>query len=211
MKILRSILISVALGLVLVVPALADTGQGGDTQQDTVTKTFKLTLNGNVPEDQVFEVTYGIREEIEQGLKLSTIQFCGPGPDPENSPRVSEEACKGNGTVYTPTVEFPRGSQIAFRYFTLRPGDVEGTFVEFHKSYDGEMPDGPEDYETLTSDVTNSAWYSFGGDQQAPSQMPATGSGGAARGSGLPMAAVSLIFPILLAGGYTLRRRNQGR
>jgi hypothetical protein len=212
MKNLHYMLMALTLVLSSAMPVFAQTGaqQGNAQQSDMVTKTFKLTLYGNPPADQVVELTYATREQVERGgnePNLSTIEICGSTPDPENSPRVSKAACKGNGTVYSATVRFPRGAQIAYRYFTGRASNFQGTFVEIAKNFHGDRPRGPNDYEKLSSDMTNSARYTFGSNQQAPSQMPATGAGGLE----WLVAALTLLSVALAAGGYALRRQGQPR
>ncbi len=201
-------LMALVLALALAAPALA----GGDGQDDTVTKTFELTLYGDVPADQVFELGYVTREMVESPgeAAIPTIQFCGSVQDPSAAQIISRQACEGNGTVYTAEVEFPSDTEVAYRYFTLRPSDVRGTSDEFFKSYDGERPDGPEDYETLNADITSSAWYRFGpaGDEQLPGRMPGTGAGGAAGSTlrALPLAAAG---SVLAAALYASRRNRQ--
>lgn len=203
MKTLASILAAAAFMLVLAAPALA---QGGTTQQsDTVTKTFKLTLYGNVPAERVFEVKYLTEDEAKAGADPKAIQFCGGVQDPGASRIISREACTGNGTVYTADVEFKRGTKVGFMYFTLLASNPGGTEEVFFSSIKGPgAPGGPEDFETLTRDVVNSAKYHVGG-QQTP-RMPDTGAGGMATAAVPGYSGMSAL--LLAAAGYALRRRR---
>ncbi len=177
MKILASTLTALMLALLLVAPTLA----GGGTQ-DTVTKTFELTLYGDVPSDQVFGVLY-----TTQGTQTPTIvQFCGPelqGVGP-NIRRISDESCSGGGTAYSFDAEFPHGAKLAFRYLT-GPADDPQASQTFYTSVEGDgPPSDPADFETLDADMVNSAYYDSGtdrggaGDGPGSPQMPDTGAGG---------------------------------
>lgn len=204
MKAITSTIAALMLALLLVAPALAAGEQG-----DTVTKTFELTLHGDVPPDRVFEVKYLTQEEGSSGAKPKAIQFCGSVQDPGAVQIISRETCVGNGTVYTAEVEFQRGTRLAFQYFTLLASDPVGTDETFFSSIQGPgAPGGPEDFETLDDDMVTSAWYRSGGASgsgQMP-EMPDTGAGGMA-GSGLPLYGSVALLP-LAATWYTIRRRR---
>lgn len=200
MKAIRPLLLALALALTFAVPAFAQGGtQQGSTQQSgMVTKTFKLTIYGTPPADQAFGLGYATAEQLAAAdpshPDLPVIFWCAPGAVPSGTAKVSDEPCKGNGTVYSTTLRFPRGTKLLFRYFAVKPSNPDGTLSVFFKSYDGEFPNGPEDYEVLSADGANSAWYSFGQtNQQTPSRMPATGAGGAREGSASP----ALLAPLV--------------
>ncbi len=204
MKTLASILLALTLALVLTIPALA-----GGEQDDMVTKTFKLTLHGDVPAERVFEVKYLTEEQARSGANPTAIQFCGSVQDPGAVRIISREACVGNGTIYTAELEFPRGTRLAYMYFTLLASDPVGTDETFFSSIKGPgEPGGPEDFETLDEDMVNFASYqsrTADGDGQAP-EMPDTGAGAMA-GTNLPIYAGMALFSLVAAVGYGVRRR----
>ena len=135
-----------------------DNQQGGDG--DTATKTFRLTINGTVPDGQVFGVIYGTSDDPEA---FNQIIFCGQFPTgPDTATR--EPDCRGGGTVYEERVTLARGTGIIFVYFRSTE----------------EVPEGPEDFvfeqfhtgeEVLQGDLVNTAWYTYGsadGDKPVP-------------------------------------------
>ncbi len=214
-----------------------DNQQGGGG--DTVTKTFELTVNGDVPADAAFVVGY-----LEEGEDPDTgghfVILCGdigqiPEEDLEGIPAediISDEPCGGNGAVHSFEREFAQGTGIAY-FFARASVTDEEVFEVFHTSIQGTIEDdpGPEDFETLDTDMTNTAWYTFGkgtgaGDEQEtpdnqqddaqddvqddqqgemPDELPDTGAGGLAGGLPLgPAAGASL----LAASGYVMLRRR---
>ncbi len=84
MRNIATVLIALTLALVAVAPAFA----GGHEQDDMVTKTFELTLYGDVPVDQLFAVGYATRKQLVDGAFPDPVQyilFCGTlseGDDP---------------------------------------------------------------------------------------------------------------------------------
>ncbi len=192
MKTITSILTALMLLLVMATPGLAG---GGDTGDDTVTKTFELTLSGDIPEDQLFLGFVATREQVESGMEGGTdtgtlILFCGDVPDElldeiEQDPTidfvvVSSEACEGGeGTEYTAEVEFERGAEIAFVVFRL--GLETGDF-ELIASTELDEEGFPAEFETIEEDTTNLASCNFENgscgtgqgddDQQMPGMMP---------------------------------------
>ncbi len=195
-----------------------DTGGGDDQQGGTVMKTFKLTLNGDVPEGQSFYAQYlvqGAGEDMTQN-----ILFCGELIEEE-----PKAACEGNGTVYSVDVEFEQGTVLDFRFgrHNLDYSDIEVFF---------------RDSETLNSDMVNSAYYTFGatddqkdddqgsgagddqqddeqdsgaGDDQqdggeVPRGLPKTGAGGVAS-AGIPVGAAYSALAGIAALCLGLRRR----
>ncbi len=214
------------------------TGGGGDQQggggASMVTKTFELTLNGDVPADAAFVAGY-----LEEGQDPDTegrfVILCGdlsqiPPEEIQDIPDediISDEACVGN--VYSFERDFAQGTNLAF--FFARASVTDEEFFEiFHTSLQNrnlDEPPGPGDFETLNTDFTNTAWYTFtgagdvqddqqddqqggGGDDQQdedlPEAMPETGAGGMA-GTGLPIAQVAAAVSLLAAGAYGVRRR----
>ncbi len=182
MKPSASTLTAILLALVLAIPAFA----GG--QEDSVTKTFGLTLHGDVPPDQQFTAVYFTQENERPSPENPhpLVQFCGPElqiPEEvevvELAKRVSEDACEGHGTVYEFEVELPRGAKLFFAYDRTSATDPD-EFETFYRSGDGGEELGPEDFEMLNADTTNSAYYRYAG-TQSPG-MPNTGAGGEAGG-----------------------------
>jgi hypothetical protein len=159
------------------------------TEARTVTNTFQLTLYGDVPEGESFGVEYS----DPSASPVPPLYFCGP---------ETEVACTGNGTVYTKTVTFPLNFRLHFRFFR---GFTQS--LNFELFY--------EDFKTLSSDMTTSAYYTFGdaapgnGTQDdaddtpdVPTRLPDTGLGG------LPLGSVAALISLLFASGYIVRRRS---
>ncbi|MDP9381025.1 MAG: hypothetical protein M3Q29_12920 [Chloroflexota bacterium] len=202
MRTIASALTALVLVLLLAAPVFA-----GGNGEDMVTKTFRLSINANTVESgRVFGVFYARQGEKEP----TVVQFCGPvvrGDQPGSVRRVSEAPCTGDGTVYKFDAQFERGTKLAFEFVTLMANDPEHTFQPISGSLsgdeDGGPPNGPEDFETLNDDMTNSASYTAAG-------MPDTGGGGMAEGGAtLPIgsiaATVSLLM-VMVGGGYTVLR-----
>ncbi len=124
-----------------------DNQEGGD---DAVTKTFRLTLNGTVPEGQVFGVVYGTSDNPEV---FNQIIFCGQSPGDLGTPS-QEPDCRGGGTVYEERVTLAKGTGIIFVYFrsTEDVSEEPEDFV-FEQFHTGE--------EVLQDDLVNNAWYTF--------------------------------------------------
>ncbi len=197
-------------------PQMPDTGAGGDT----VTKTFEVTLYGDVPRDRSVAATYFTRQQVEAGYSGETIIiFCGQVPSEDLNPqaqviRASTEDCKGgDGTTYTQEVELKRGTEITY-LFATGPEDVS-------ENYDGsedvilyttprDQNFQPTEYEVVDENMTNSAHYDFdaeqGGEGSGPDApgMPETGAGGMAH-SGLPLGYAAVVLSLLLACGYLAR------
>jgi len=178
MKIVKSALLVMGL---LLLPMISASAQAGDT----VTKTFELTLNGDVPEGQAFNVSYN-RTGADGAASLP---FCGRGTDTK---------CEGGGTVYTVIAEETAGKSIDIRFVrVMTETETAETFLEYT--------------ETLDSDQTNSASYTFaataGNDKDMPDQLPDTGAGGLP-GPGLAIGGLAAPLAILLAGCYAALRRR---
>lgn len=171
-------------------------GIGDDQQEATVTKTFKLTLNGDVPEGETFSVGYDVPPaEVRLG-----VTFCGADSGVE---------CVGGGTIYTQSVELEQGSTIEFDFVrsdasTREPG---GGDPEIFLS--GTEP--------LNTDLTSSAYYTFdtgdtqqGGDtgQQMPEELPETGAGGLASGATIQVGTAAAGLVMLVGSGYAVIRRR---
>jgi hypothetical protein len=189
-------------------PAAPDNQQGGS---QTVTKTFELTLNGTMPEADAYYVAYAEADRV--GSEASIIVLCGE-PGFESTP--GEAACEGDGKVYTGTAEFPEGTEIEYGFFRKQAADAEAE--RFHSGT-----------ETLDADMTNTAWYTFGGgsddvkqddddkdtgtgagddrQDEMPEELPDTGAGGLARGATLPLSNAAAGLTMLMGAGYTVLRR----
>ncbi|MDP9378995.1 MAG: hypothetical protein M3Q29_02390, partial [Chloroflexota bacterium] len=189
MKTITSMLAALMLLLVMATPGLAG---GGDTGDDTVTKTFELTLSGDIPETQIFAGFVATRELIETGEgQFVLILFCGDVPDEdleevEQEPSVelvvvSSEACEGGeGTEYNADVELERGAEIAFVIFRADLENEEDFEVIAESGLDEEG--NPTEFETIEEDTTNPISCNFENgscgndqgddDQQVPGMMP---------------------------------------
>ncbi len=204
---------------------IQDDQQGGDVQDDQrtgggramATKTFRLTLNGTVPEGQVFGVIYGTSDDPEA---FNQIIFCGQTrADPDTQPQ--EPDCRGGGTVYEERVTLAKDTGIIFSYFrsTEDVSDDPTDFV-FEQFHTGE--------EVLQGNLVNSAWYTFGSadddqqdtaagedtlddqqgtgagdtqdDQQAevPAAMPSTGAGGMGGGTAAVVGTLATVLPLVV-------------
>jgi hypothetical protein len=143
---------------------------------ETVTKTFRLRLNGNVPDGQLFYARYGV-----SGTDVGeAVYFCGP-----DLPDV--DPCIGGGTFYAESVEIREGARVQYSF--VRADSPEKSAME-EVFFRGE--------ETMTSAMTNAAYYAFGaddvgdgggadGEADVPDALPDTG-GGARTGGMLPAA-----------------------
>ncbi len=141
------------------VPDNQQTGAGKtpDNQQgggEMVTKTFELTLNGDVPADQAFYV--GFKPVGQEGPPFIRV-FCG-----QLGSLGEEEDCEGDGTTYEVEYEFEPGTVLEFAFFRMsESGDSESGDVDNERFHSG--------VERLDADMTNTAFYTFGtgaGDDQ---------------------------------------------
>lgn len=188
--------------VVLLLAALAPVGAQGEE----VTKSFRLTLDGDVPRGAVFVAYYDFLPE-RGGSSPGPVDLCGGNGAVE---------CTGGGTVYTGPRRLPAGSTIEYSFVRRQENDisVEETFVT-----------GTED---LDGNVTNAATYTFtaadgqqgGGqpddqqqsgeaqtgdqEQQAPG-LPNTGGGAGRTRSLRDTALVGLV--LVMAGAFVGRRR----
>ncbi len=199
MKALRATLAALLMMAMLAFPAFAQDGKAGagddqqvpDNQQTgggkaTVTKTFELTLNGTVPEDRAFAVFYGTRDQFEGLFESESeeppfeyILFCGQPEDAKFADTViSDEDCVGDGNTYRAEVELPQGTELFFSFATAVETDLS-TAEFFHGNVGtlfetGELTGEPE---VLDTDMTNTAWYTFGKDTGAGDDQQDTGAG----------------------------------
>jgi hypothetical protein len=146
MKIVATIVTSLMLTLALVFPAFASDNQ----QAATVTKTFQLTINGDIPAaaaSDAFGVVY-VYDTPAGENEIGFIHFCGTlGGSP---PKAN---CSGNGTVYSESVALPSGVVLDFRFYRVEAGGSPMM---------GPTDDFFEGQETVISDLVNSASYTFG-------------------------------------------------
>ncbi len=217
MKALASTLTALALALLLTVPAFA----GGDEGGDTVTKTFAITLYGDVPEDRSVAAIYFTREQVEAGFSGETvIIFCGQVPREDLNPEAevitaSTEDCEGGaGTTYTQEVALKRGTELTY-LFAAGPEDIpedyDGSEDVLIYSTPRDQTFQPTAYETVSEDMTSSAYYDFdtgkGGAGAGPGtpKMPHTGAGGMAS-TGIPLGYGAAALCLLAACGCAARR-----
>lgn len=215
MKTLRAILAAFMLLTLATVPAFAEDNQQAKEQAGaggTVTKTFQLTLYGSVPDDMSAVANFFTREQFEAGQHESTtIVLCGQvdeqdlGPETELVVGSTEDCAGGNGTIYSHDVELEAGTEIAY-FFAAGPEDVSEDYdgsedILIHASGFNENFE-PTEYETVSTDMTNTAWYTFGTDdtQQVPNEMPVTGAGGLA--GALPLGQAVALLTVLAVGAY---------
>ncbi len=169
-----------------------DTGAGDDQQADMVTKTFQLTLHGDVPAGEAFAVTYGLPETDE----FNIIVLCGSSAQYG----AAQDECMG-GTTYSGSAERSAGSGLHFAFIRLTDGKITQEGI-FHSGT-----------ETLAADMTNSAWFRFEAakdtqddQQKMPSKLPNTGAGGLP-GAHVSVGALAAAASVVAATGYGMLRR----
>lgn len=135
-------IVTLMLVALIVLPMVADA-------QGTVTVTFQIRLDGDVPADQAFAVIYSVPNSLQE----EEVVFCGQlrGFEPE-------EDCVEGGRVYTRTVEIEAGStrEIAF----VRQNEEIGRDADFFA----------RNTETFDADRTISASYNF--DEEGSGSQP---------------------------------------
>jgi hypothetical protein len=125
---------------------------------DRVTKTFKLTLYGDVPKDQAFTVQHQTEDELGEDGGGSLVWLCGQPP--EGMPRdqitiVSSEDCRGDkGTSYMHKAKFKRGEYVRVGF-----GRMSEAGMESEGGFGVVADTGLVELELLHADGTNSAWY----------------------------------------------------
>ncbi len=129
MPIARSVALALVLALVLTLPAFAQHPQ--PTQ--TITKTWTLTLDSNVPPGESFGVEY--RDPA--GREVAPLFFCGA---------QAAVTCAGQGRVYTLTLVVPHRFELYSRIFRGQPFSPQ-----FESLQDG--------WETMTADSTTATQY----------------------------------------------------
>ncbi len=191
----------------------------GRMEDETVTKTFTLRLEGEVPKGERFVVGYfyqGPDDSTDEDDDTNQLIFCGTFL-PREDPRA---ACE-SGVTYTVRLEnIPIGTTLQSLYARVsskgslsRPDNVFNEMTE-----------------VLNSDMTNTGSFDFGGGEQddggdiqddkqdtgagddqqgeSPEEMPETGAGGLAPGASVPWGTLGLVASGLLAAGYAVIRRR---
>ena len=125
----RGIALALALALIMTLPAFAQRPQAAPT----VTKTWTLTLYGDVPPGESFGVEY--RDPA--GRDVAPLYFCGP---------TAASTCSSDGTSYVHTLVVPQGFALYFRIFRGQPYSPA-----FESIQDG--------WETMTADSTTAVQY----------------------------------------------------
>lgn len=215
MKLIRAIGAVLALVVLIAVPAFAQDG-------DTVRKTFRVTVYGEVPGDHFIAGLVTTREEIERNdgdPRGTAMLFCGQLPTDEPVPpgveliTVSDEDCIGGGEAYTADVEVEQGAEITYFIVRSRTSD-ESDIALIAGSGTGDFK---TTYETINTDTTNSFFYDGdtgkGGEGDGPGlpEPPDTGAGGMATGAGLPLGGTAAGVTMLIACGYAVRRQRLSR
>lgn len=169
----------------------------GEQQGAVATKTFRLSLNGDVPEGETF-VTFLTLTAPDGTERDIAAVYCGTFRD------VEEADCEGS-EVYDEELAVSVGSTITFETVRIPAGTT--TRQQFHQGS-----------ETVNADMLNTAFFNFpgaGDDRQGDSQddqqdlpeaMPETGAGGTA--SGLPVGSLGLALALLTARGYVVFGRR---
>ncbi len=100
MRLIHTLSLALAFAAATALPAFAQPAP----QAPTATKTFNLTLHGDVPAGESFGIEYAVKGGSEQ----APLYFCGPDVGTQ---------CTGNGTVHTQSVSVPDGSQLLYRFY----------------------------------------------------------------------------------------------
>lgn len=178
---MRAALVTSMVVMLTLLPAAQPGVQGQDNERQILT--FKLTINGDVPPGQAFQVVYGPRPM----LTASIESLCGER-DLLANPDSSEGLCKGGGATYTRSFEFPFGSdEMHYKFERIyRDKNAEGgrRFDFFAGT----------DIEYVPANGTYTTTYTYpgkGGDEQdggrddeqgMPDELPETGAGGMEEG-----------------------------
>ncbi len=159
-------------------PSFSSLEANPPTSSTEVTKTFQLTIKGTPPEGESFAVLYQTSDpEQAQGLHV----FCGDGSETGAPP----PACQGNGTVYSTSIEVKSGTEVAFAFGRLNVNSTSPP--EFFRQGD----------ETITHDVTNSAWYDYGAVQTVTKTFELTLNGTVAKGDAFAVGYVTQSVPVV--------------
>lgn len=205
MRTIRSLPMALALLMMLAVPVMAQNGSEGDT----VTKTFELTLNGDVPADHLFTVHLTPVRDCGPVCAPEQVKFCGKTERGEAMRVLSDEDCVGDGKAYTYSAELPEGMVLRARWIRI---DLSTGTSEVFRATE----------ETIDADMTNTAVYTFGtgvgddkqddtkDDQQGemPREMPDTGAGGLAPGATIQGGNAAVGLTLLVGAGYAVLRRR---
>ena len=161
---------STGLTLLLVLLLVSQAG----AQEEYVFVSFKLRVNGDVPAGTIFSVGFQRLPAPRGGSSPNPYFFCGIDPTP--GAVAGPATCEG-GAEYSYDTSGLRGSDISYSFVHSAPGQTPSENDVFL-----------DDVTTLKGDTTITAYYSFpgGGDadgeeqgeDEMPSQLPATGAGG---------------------------------
>ena len=180
---MKAILAVLAVLAMLAAPALTARAQ----DQELVGISFELTIDGDVPQGETFEVVVGRQGSDD----LSVDVFCGEGVQNLGRPAVAPD-CAGGTTYSTPgPVPFTAGETV---WYVFRRQGADGVIEDFRNGV-VELDEG------TTVRVT----YDFG-NPVAP-RLPDTGAG-ATVGVASPVAPMAAVLPVVAAGLYMLRRRR---
>ncbi len=142
MSIVQVITLALALALNMTLPVFVQHPPAAQT----VTKTWTLTLDGDVPPGASFGVEY--RDPA--GRTVAPLVFCGPS---------AASDCTGAGTTYTHTMMVPHGFELHFRIFRGQPFSTD-----FESIQDG--------WETMIADSTTAVQYRMPADDHTRTLLP---------------------------------------
>ncbi len=172
------LILSLCLAIVLL-PASVLASSKAQPQASTVTKTFRLTLYGRVPQGQSFYV----RWRAVGSSRVHLRYLCGM---PAGAGGSISDPCVA-GRTYAAHFVVPQGTKIRYAYVRVDASRTPEMHDWFHTGT-----------ETLSVSMVNTAWYRYGKSVQAgqegssnpdrsgesqitiPSALPDTGAGGAA-------------------------------
>lgn len=192
------ILMIVALGVLTVTPALAQGGSTGERngQDDNVTLTFQLTLEGEALPEEQFNLSYSV-SRTRDFRQYQGKAFCGgvAADDLEESEGVTP--CAAGGSKYSLEVPVPRGAFITYELSRNSVAEVERS--------------GTIGKATLQANnaLTLTKAYSFDSRGHSPSSTPRTGGGGTAAGDASPAGWILAVLSLALTVITVIRRRDR--
>lgn len=198
---IRAVLLIVAVLALGPATAVAqDSSDDGQHSGDS-TKTFTLTLYGEVPRDQDFYVAY---RGSEVGAPADFLVFCSDSTNVGGAEEPDLGPCQGDGTVYTDFLSPREGERIDF------------SFVRSREVVTGVMDEFLQGSVTIGGNPVVRAYYDFrtgqGGRGDGPGlpEPPSAGAGGTA-GGGSPVGDLAGVLALLVASGYAKLRRPWAR
>lgn len=133
--------------------AVAQQQTGGDGHI-----TVNLVVGAEVEEQRIFVLRYAIEPAAgERGQPPEQIQLCGGFDFPGATQTVSAETCEA-GRTYTADLPIDAETAVALQLSTMKPTAGEPTFDVLMQTFDGEMPQSPEDFTVYPERTVHWVW-----------------------------------------------------